>query len=697
MSSGAGDSWEGRILASQFQIQEPLGKGGMGVVYRATQLGMDRTVVIKVMHAALSANRTAVERFRREAQSVGKLNHPNIVQVHMFGEAQDGDLYIAMEFVDGRSLSAESRTSGAMHEARALRIIDQVLSALVEAHGVGIIHRDLKPDNIMLTNRQGNADYAKVLDFGLAKVFGDVQGDDTITQAGMVTGTPRYMSPEQARGLKLDARTDIYSLGVVLYEMLTGKHPFDAESALDYMHKHTSAPVPGPRERVDGLQLMPRTEQVLMKALAKKPEDRFQSAREMQREVRTILRDFPDAARSAATPLEGQGPVNQGAPGATTTVRRSERRRLVTAVAILAAATLVLLLAMLLMFSQASRQADKKQTAASGSVASPVEPPAPSAMAPAKVEGNGPVAVSETLLPAKAVERPATATTWREATGLPSEFDDEVDEARLRAEIEAAVAAALAAHGGPEADGQDDLVPPTIDYVAPKAAAATDEPAEVQGKVAPVDRTRMRQLAFAGAMAPGDAELVARTGQVCNFATASPPEQVLTTYRDWARDRKYPFQEHGDSLHIRSEASPIQTVTLSRDGSVTTRNPHLVTVLFREGRAPVMAVGEVGPLGEPLPAGVVLTTLTPHAVVYETEQPVKEVAPFYLSRYDGQEGIMVTRNRVMGGDQLVIFSQRASDPFLSITVMKNFTKRDSTQITVSSRDMMTVYGDDDGI
>ena len=354
MSTTDIESWEGRVLAGQFRIEEPLGKGGMGVVYRATQMGMDRTVVVKVMHHVLCANKTAVERFRREAQSVGKLNHPNIVQVYMFGEAEDGSLFIAMEYVAGRSLSRDLQQHGPMGEGRVLRIADQILSALAEAHGVDIIHRDLKPDNIMLIEREGNLEQAKVLDFGLAKVFRDIPKDKIITQAGVVTGTPRYMSPEQARGLDLDTRTDLYSLGVVLYEAFTGKHPFKGESALDFMRKHTTEVVPSPRDRVEGLQLTPRTESLLMKCLAKEPKDRFRSAPEMQREVRTILRGLP-----AVRPDPSRAPwqfATSPTLAAATMVRRGERRRLVTAVLVLAATTLVLLAAVLVMFIQSSNK-----------------------------------------------------------------------------------------------------------------------------------------------------------------------------------------------------------------------------------------------------------------------------------------------------------------------------------------------------
>jgi serine/threonine-protein kinase len=290
----------GQVIASQFNILRKLGAGGMGAVYLAEQLGMDRKVVVKVMHPELTAGSSqAVERFRREAKAVAQLNHPNIVQVYVFGQTPGGQMYLAMEYIEGRDLSTDLER-GVIEQPRALKILDQVCSALIEAHAAGIVHRDLKPDNIMLTDRHGNPDYVKVLDFGIAKMADP--GAASITQAGAVFGTPRYMAPEQAKGKQIDARADIYALGVVLYEMLAGMHPFrEATTALEYIVKHATEEIPPLGVDHAELHITPRIDALLSRCLAKEPDARFQSARELQREVRLALRDFPEAARGFPT------------------------------------------------------------------------------------------------------------------------------------------------------------------------------------------------------------------------------------------------------------------------------------------------------------------------------------------------------------------------------------------------------------
>ncbi len=291
----------GQIIASQFQVERMLGEGGMGAVYLADQIDMGRKVVIKVLHPELTAGSPkAVERFKREARAVAQLNHPNIVQVFVFGETDQRQMYIAMEYVDGDDLALHLKSGEPMHQARALKIADQVCSALIEAHSAGIVHRDMKPDNIMLTNRHGNPDYVKVLDFGIAKLT--EPGQAQITQAGSVFGTPRYMAPEQTKSEPVDARTDIYAMGVILYEMMSGEHPFTATTALDYMVQHATVPAPPPSEKVAGLALQPRVEQLVLRCLEKSPDARFASARELQREIRLALRDFPEASRGFPTP-----------------------------------------------------------------------------------------------------------------------------------------------------------------------------------------------------------------------------------------------------------------------------------------------------------------------------------------------------------------------------------------------------------
>ena len=287
------DPLVGQVIAGQFHIEKLLGSGGMGAVYLAEQTDMGRKVVIKVMHPELTAGSPqAVERFKREARAVAALNHPHIVQVYVFGQADDGRMYLAMEFIEGADLG-HAIAQHPLDQARALRILDQTASALIEAHSRGVVHRDLKPENIMLTHRHGNEDWVKVLDFGIAKV-GTQEGAAALTQAGAIFGTPKYMAPEQVQGGEVDARTDLYALGVILHEMLTGDHPFRANSAIDYLVKHVNEAIVPPSQRSPELGIVPRVEGVLMRLLAKDPADRFQSAAELQREVRASLAEIGD-------------------------------------------------------------------------------------------------------------------------------------------------------------------------------------------------------------------------------------------------------------------------------------------------------------------------------------------------------------------------------------------------------------------
>jgi serine/threonine protein kinase len=282
------DPFVGReILNGQFKVMEKIGTGGMGSVYRANQVAMNRLVAVKILHPKLANRKDLVSRFRREAKAMSHLSHPNTVKVHLYGEMDDGSLYIVMEYLEGRNLNQTVRAEGPMSVERALPILIQVCGALEEAHRAGMVHRDLKPENIFLCNQAGLNDFPKVLDFGLAKVTEREMrpGSIILTQEGMVFGTPEFMSPEQAQGRTLTPASDIYSLAVILYELLTGKLPFDARTPIEFLSLHVTAePIPLGK-RTPGQTFPPGLEEVLAKALSKKPEARQASAAELAKQL----------------------------------------------------------------------------------------------------------------------------------------------------------------------------------------------------------------------------------------------------------------------------------------------------------------------------------------------------------------------------------------------------------------------------
>ena len=278
------------ILGGQFKILEKIGSGGMGAVYRASQHGMNRMVGVKVLHPRLKARKDLSARFRREASAMSHLTHPNTTKVFVFGELEDGALYIVMEHLEGQDLHRAVRTEGPFSLARALPILIQVCGALAEAHAAGIIHRDLKPENIFLCEQGALHDYPKVLDFGLAKVTEREMrpGSVILTKAGMILGTRAFMSPEQARGMRVTAATDIYSLALVLYEMLTGKLPFDDAGKAGHPQLDVKAQPIALSARVPGLTFPPLLDDVVARALAKRPEDRFASAADFARALEAV-------------------------------------------------------------------------------------------------------------------------------------------------------------------------------------------------------------------------------------------------------------------------------------------------------------------------------------------------------------------------------------------------------------------------
>ena len=331
MLAPVADPYLGRDIAGQFRVIEKIGSGGMGAVYKAEQPEMRRFVAIKILHKRYLARTDLVTRFKREARAMSHLSHPNTARVFLYGQLDDGACYFIMEYLEGRNLAQTIRREGPMDPHRAINIMIQASGALEEAHRGGIVHRDLKPENIFLTSQGGIEDFPKVLDFGLAKVSERQMrpGSLILTQDGMVFGTPEFMSPEQARGETLDGRSDIYSLGIILYELLTGKLPFDANQPMEYIQKHIKAPPIALSERCPDRSYPDGLEAVLMRSLAKKPEQRFQTAADFANTLKMVARGrVHTGAMSAVPPSEpgfdgGQSAQPSGYPSSAPTPQAS--------------------------------------------------------------------------------------------------------------------------------------------------------------------------------------------------------------------------------------------------------------------------------------------------------------------------------------------------------------------------------------
>ena len=271
------DPLVGVLLGDRYRIGERIGLGGMGAVYRGQHVTLKREIAVKVLLPELGGKDEFVRRFEREAESASRLAHPNIIEVSDFGRTPEGLLFLVMEYLAGQSLTSVIK-AGPLPAPRAIAIVRQILSALDHAHAAGIVHRDLKPDNIMLIERDGRADVVKILDFGIAKVTDAESGREALTQAGVVYGTPEYLSPEQALGDTIDARADLYATGVILYEMLTGRRPFESEDKVRIISMHLSHAPPTLAEANPSVVIPPALEELVMQALEKHRDHRFASA-----------------------------------------------------------------------------------------------------------------------------------------------------------------------------------------------------------------------------------------------------------------------------------------------------------------------------------------------------------------------------------------------------------------------------------
>ena len=273
-----------------YRLLELIGEGGMGRVYLAEHEKLGRRVAIKVLQPEMAAKRSAVARFFQEAKLVNRIRHRNIVDVTDFVELSDGTAFIVMELLEGQSLRDLKKASGSLPATLVVDICLQICDALEATHGIRVIHRDLKPANIFICRDQYGGVWVKLLDFGIAKLV-DVELDEAVlsgvrTAEGAVLGTPAYMSPEQAAGEPLDQRSDVYALGTIMFELICGRPPFVAKRLVDYVHHHAATPPPRPGDTASGIDVPADLEAIIMRCLAKRPEDRYDSVTDLREDLR---------------------------------------------------------------------------------------------------------------------------------------------------------------------------------------------------------------------------------------------------------------------------------------------------------------------------------------------------------------------------------------------------------------------------
>lgn len=297
----------GTKLAGRYRICQRIGLGGMSQVYRAEHTTITRQLAIKVLSGEFTKRPDVVVRFLQEARAASQVAHEHIVEVTDFGETDDGRPFIVMEHLEGESLAATLLAEGPLSWERTQAVLLQILAALQAAHSRRVIHRDMKPGNCFRIERHGTEDFIKVLDFGIAKVLREDGTGISLTAQGTVMGTPDYMSPEQCRGTKVDPRADLYALGVMAYEMLSGKLPFAAKHPVDVMHMHVFEVPPPIAEVAPDVEVPPGVMKIVQRAMAKEPDDRYDSAAAFASAVRAIdpLAAKPPAARPEAGLFNG--------------------------------------------------------------------------------------------------------------------------------------------------------------------------------------------------------------------------------------------------------------------------------------------------------------------------------------------------------------------------------------------------------
>ncbi|ACY17060.1 protein kinase domain-containing protein [Haliangium ochraceum] len=301
----------GEIIDGRYRILGVVGRGGMGTVYKAEHKAIGRVVALKLLHGSLAQVPEVIRRFEREAFAIGRIEHPNCVNVSDFGNLPDGSLFLVMEYLEGRALSDELSGKGRLPAKQSLHILRHVLRGLGHAHANDIVHRDVKPENVVIIDYDGDPNFAKILDFGIAKLVGNAAeagGRDNLTQAGMAFGTPIYMSPEQALGQPIDGRADLYAASVMAYEMITGQPPFQSDDKMEVMTMHASKPAPPMSETAPDLDIPAILEGLIMRGLAKRPSERYADAAAFIAAVdETMATLWPPSDARPMSPPQGTG------------------------------------------------------------------------------------------------------------------------------------------------------------------------------------------------------------------------------------------------------------------------------------------------------------------------------------------------------------------------------------------------------
>jgi serine/threonine-protein kinase len=295
------DPMLGRVIAGRYRLEARIGEGGMGVVYRARHVLIDRIVAVKLIRPDLRGETHLRAWMLREARAANRVDHAHIIDIHDIGETEEGELYLVMEYLVGTSLSSEL-ARGSMQLSRGVDILEQMCAALARAHDLGVVHRDLKSDNILLTSRGGRKDFVKILDFGLAHLAMDPR----LAPKGAVFGTPEYMAPEQARGEEATAQSDLYALGVLFFEMLTGQLPFRSDDRETLLEMQRTAMAPRPRSIKP--DVLPAAEGIVVKLLEKDRRKRFQDAHHLHEELKSLQRSLPSTPWEIAATGENAAP-----------------------------------------------------------------------------------------------------------------------------------------------------------------------------------------------------------------------------------------------------------------------------------------------------------------------------------------------------------------------------------------------------